>query len=890
MAAKIRETVTAGSDSEVYPPYYPRDGTYADLLCWHMDYWGTRPKGRTTVNGERWTENEFKQEFWGEESGGPNARNLLKNWRGNGSAPGSEHGATVSRILFGDNLMFRGWVDDLENARKRSQGKKGNPQTAKFPDPPPIVPPTANIPHIATHFMGRSEEVDALARMLASPNGGLAVLVQGGPGIGKTELTKAIARHEAVAHRFAERRFFVPLETATSAAAMQDAITIAIGGDPAHGLAAALQSLHGRDTLLLLDNLETPWEPRGQRAATEQVLAELAAISGIVVLASFRGIAAVMGLRWHKHQVEPFASAIAAELFTSIAGPEFADDPHLGDFIRVLGGIPLAIDLVARRAHGRAHLEPLWREWLEVGAELAEDPDFEADRLTSLTHSIELSLRSPRMSNPAWRLFRILGCLPDGLIPEEVAILLDDDAFQARERLCHMGLAVERFGKVDLLPPIREHAFRRYRPEGKDNERWISHYLDMANHSVGAVNGMNDVVDAGPYMRGTFSNIEAAFRAHLETTPLSEALATLDAIATFAVTISVPTSLFSDLALVCQENNDLECEAICMKHLANLLHLHSESEDARLCYQRALALFRQTGDEIEQAQCLTGLGAIAIDNSDYASARNLLDEALGMLRPHQQPLLQANCCDNLSQISFLCLENDAALRLSEEALSLYREANDNIGIANCKRQQAVIYLAMKKFDHATSAFDEALTFYRGMGNRLGEANCIMGLGNFCFDSGAYEKAGEFCQQACDLYQETGNVQGEGYARLGLGDACRELGDFAGAKTHYEAAASFHQSIDHPLGHAHALVGLGRIGFAMHDYDVAERMLNEALSIYELIGDLAGQANCHEQLGDSAVRQTNYESARTSYRKAIDLYRRLCWTENEAVCVTKTEEL
>lgn len=96
--------------------------------------------------------------------------------------------------------------------------------------------------------------------------------------------------------RFGLRRWFVPLETATDRDTFDAALLTAIGLDPTAGFAAAPRRLAQAPTLLVLDNLETPWERAG--LAIEARLGELAAVPGVALLASFRGQEAVGGGRW----------------------------------------------------------------------------------------------------------------------------------------------------------------------------------------------------------------------------------------------------------------------------------------------------------------------------------------------------------------------------------------------------------------------------------------------------------------------------------------------------------------------------------------------------------------------------------------------------------------
>jgi hypothetical protein len=311
---------------------YPNGGSFAELFDWHLDY-GTRPEGKPDLPGKRWSNGRFAEAFGNDERS-------IRNWRAGRSRP-NDLGA-IERILFGDNAAYAQWQFDL---RRAYDGKATIP--APFDHATRIDSPPA-------YFLGREQDVAAILTVLRASPGRAAVLVHGGPGLGKTTLTQAVANHGEIVERFgADRRWFARLETAATAEAMKDAIIRAIGRDPAQGWAAALAALRDAPGLLVLDNLETPWDPIGERRATEAALAELDAIPGLAVLASFRGRDRVGGADWALvHPVTALSDAAATDLFGRVAKRDFAGDPHLAPFIRALGGIPLAIELVAGQAFG----------------------------------------------------------------------------------------------------------------------------------------------------------------------------------------------------------------------------------------------------------------------------------------------------------------------------------------------------------------------------------------------------------------------------------------------------------------------------------------------------------------------------------------------------------
>jgi hypothetical protein len=232
-----------------------------------------------------------------------------------------------------------------------------------------------------------------------------------------------------VIDRFGEaNRWFVEVDAVTTAASTQDAVTRAVGADPQSGFRATLAHIRQRPGLLVLDNLETPWDPRSERRATEETLAALAAIPGLALLASFRGRDRVSGPTWALvHPVDRLKPPFDRELFCRVAQSDLANNPHLPLFLAALEGIPLAIELVAARAYGRSSLAALWTQWNKLGGELAIHPDFAAGRLTSLPHSVELSLRSSRLTEAAHRLFRLLGQLPGGIVAEDWDELIGDE-------------------------------------------------------------------------------------------------------------------------------------------------------------------------------------------------------------------------------------------------------------------------------------------------------------------------------------------------------------------------------------------------------------------------------------------------------------------------------
>jgi hypothetical protein len=416
-----------------------KDWTFGQLLVRHMDR-GTRPDGNPAKSGRRWTGMAVAQDC------GVSDR-AVRAWRNDEYPPDDIE--TLERMLFGDGDAYAEWKNELREAwsdarRRREHSVGPGPSPAAgielpgLPGPvPPSEPPQVPQPE---RCVGRAADSARLVAALRAGSAPTAVLVQGSGGIGKTTLTQDVANHADVLARFGPRRWFVALETATDRDTFDPALLTAIGLDPTAGFAAAPRRLAQAPTLLVLDNLETPWEHAGP--AIEARLGELAAIPGVALLASFRGQEAVGGVRWSlRYRVDPLPDDEARALFLDIADAVPADDPHLPELLRALGGVPLAICLTARRAARHSELKGLWAEWQRVGVEMARWQGAEPSRLTSVAHSIELSLRSPRLGASGRRLFAVLGQVPAGLAATDRDTLLGDEAFAAEDGLLAVGLA-----------------------------------------------------------------------------------------------------------------------------------------------------------------------------------------------------------------------------------------------------------------------------------------------------------------------------------------------------------------------------------------------------------------------------------------------------------------
>ncbi|KAJ7342898.1 hypothetical protein DFH08DRAFT_811234 [Mycena albidolilacea] len=132
-------------------------------------------------------------------------------------------------------------------------------------------------------FHGRESEVDSIMKMLGQVSPRIAIL--GGGGMGKTSLARAVLHHPDTCDKF-EYRFLVSAESATTSIELAALIGLHVGLNAGTNLTRpVVQYLSQKPScVLVLDNLETVWEPMQSRGRIEEFLLLLAGVKHLALI------------------------------------------------------------------------------------------------------------------------------------------------------------------------------------------------------------------------------------------------------------------------------------------------------------------------------------------------------------------------------------------------------------------------------------------------------------------------------------------------------------------------------------------------------------------------------------------------------------------------------
>ncbi|KAJ7822903.1 P-loop containing nucleoside triphosphate hydrolase protein, partial [Mycena olivaceomarginata] len=306
-------------------------------------------------------------------------------------------------------------------------------------------------------FYGRESELDHIVKMLCHQSPRIAIL--GGGGMGKTSLARAVLHHPDTSASY-ECRFFISAESATSSVDLVALIGLHIGLDPGKDLTKAVVQYFSRQplSLLILDNLETVWEPLKSRCGVEEFLSLLTEVEHLALIITMRGAERPAKVHWtHPFLVplQPLSGEAAQQTFMDITDNAYTNE-DIHQILQFTDNMPLAVDLIAHLSNYEGLSNVLTRWETEKTALLSMG----YDRKSNLDASISLSLSSPRLTPDSKQLLGLLSILPDGLSNTQLvqSNFGIPNILSCKSALLATSLAYQDGNKqLKLLVPLREH-------------------------------------------------------------------------------------------------------------------------------------------------------------------------------------------------------------------------------------------------------------------------------------------------------------------------------------------------------------------------------------------------------------------------------------------------
>ncbi|KAJ7620710.1 hypothetical protein DFH06DRAFT_1305951 [Mycena polygramma] len=609
----------------------------------------------------------------------------------------SDQASTISKVYSGShNRLFlinrsltRWCVSSLPNghAMFNQANIARSPRVGQAADQPKI-------------FHSRDSEISKILHLFDQGTPRIAIL--GAGGIGKTTRTRGVLHCSQITTKYEQHRYFVACDTATTKVEVAALIGVHLGLQPGKDLSrAVVQYFSGSpSSLLILDNLETSWEPLESRKEVEEFLSLLTDVKHLALMITMRGAEHPAKVAWtHPFLplLRPLEQDAARQMFIDIA--DDAHNPEEVDKVLALtDNMPLAIDLLAHLVDSQGCSTVLSR-WEEEKTSMISDG---WDRRSNLDLSISLSLLSPRLQTfpHAQKLLSLLSVLPNGLSDAEL-----------------MNIYMQKIQPPnnDLIRPLC---------------KYFQELLEFVKEYYGTVMGSGAVAQVSSNLANIQSILQKGL--HRDHPDLVDCIYCTCYLSSFSH-ITGQESLISQTSAHFELCSDPDLKCRFYNNVASIYQSRYEFHLAQQYFELALSLAVATGNTKRHSGVLRTLAAMNWSAGHYFEAQAYAKKSQRLARIAADILGEAYGL-RVEAVCWCSLGNyNQSLSLCNQA----RELLASCGMSNClvsyaiTNMQAEIHKSKSEFTEARNLHQQLLSITKNSVNHSFALNA--GITSYCLE-------------------------------------------------------------------------------------------------------------------------------------------------------------
>lgn len=732
-----------------------------------------------------------------------------------------------------------------------------------------------NLPAERDAFIGRTGALQTLAALFEGP--ARLVTVLGIGGIGKTRMVVRYA--QTWLGDYPGGAWFCDLSTARGldgiVYAVAQALDIPLGkSDPVKQIASAIAA-HG-PCLVILDTFE-----QVARHAEQTLGAWLERAPESRFVVTSREVLGIAGE--HTQVLAPMSEQEASELFVgrmaAVVGRNLLtsrDQSAIGPLVRLLDGLPLAIELAAARSRvmsPRMLLDRMHERFTLLttrGGRL----DRQVTLRATLDWSWDLLLQQERSALAQLSVFEggftleaaeaVLSSLTGhtAMLPLDLLQSLVDKSFIRK-------IADDRF---DLLQSVQEYGGQHLRSEGRFDGSGLAGALQTeVRHSL-YYGGLSEVEVTAPGFL-ELDNMAIACRRAARRGDFASAARTLE-LAWSVLELRGPFRLGFDLAMLVSVMPGLPVSLVAGTLLikGRALRALGKSAEAAASYELALGAARGVDDRRIEAEALSKLGSLKTNAGRLEEAGVHFRAGLLLARAIGNRPLECELLNGSGSLHNLMGQTDAALRDYEGALVIARQSGNRRWEGGVLGNLGNVYYNEGRIDEARRAHESGLVIAVDLGNRQWEANarCNIGLLDLLDDDPA--AARRTLEHSLKVARDIGYARLEAIVLCNLGMVESAVNDARAARLYFQDALLASESLGDYLLQGQTLGYLGLLCCKHGERPEGYRHLQRGLALIEATDDESSLAIFHCNAAQSFLAAGDIAGAESSLQTATAITR------------------
>ncbi|MGB9616156.1 MAG: tetratricopeptide repeat protein [Desulfomonilaceae bacterium] len=310
-----------------------------------------------------------------------------------------------------------------------------------------------------------------------------------------------------------------------------------------------------------------------------------------------------------------------------------------------------------------------------------------------------------------------------------------------------------------------------------------------------------------------------------------------------------------------------------------------DSQEAGLLFEKALLLYRQSGDKKGEARCLNKIGEICDDWGEYDRALNFYEQALSIWQALGDLQGQGLALNNIGLIYYHKGDYTKALEYWKKCLEIRRNIRHAAGEAVTLNNIAGVYQRLGKYADALERYRQAQEIQQRLKNERGEAITLNNIGEVYRAMGDYPKALESYQASLQIKRKLGNVADEAATLSNIGLVHNAKGEYRQALEYYEKALPIFEKMGDVRGESSTLNNIAAVYQNTGDYTKALQYYERCLATSRRLGDAHTESNALNNIASVYDAKGEYHQAMAFYEKSLQLKKGIGDVQGQAVTLS-----